>query len=369
MKDPRLEKLADVLVNYSTEIKTGDKVIIQGSTLAEPLLKEVYAKVLQAGGHPLVVLGLPGMDELLYRYASDEQLGHVPEPYKLAFTTYDARIYVHAEENTKGLTTVDPAKMAIKRLATKDLMETMMQRTADGEFKWVITLYPAPAHAQDAEMGLAEYEDFVFGACMPDMDDPVGYWKAFSARQDKIVEWLKGREKVHVTAPGTDLRLSVAGRIFVNADGHYNMPSGEVFTGPVEDSAEGHVTFSYPAIYAGHEVTGVQLWFEKGKVVRATADKGEEFLLTTLDTDEGSRYLGEFAIGTNEGINRFTGQILFDEKIGGSFHMAVGAGYPETGSVNKSSLHWDMICDLREGGQIEVDGEVLYRNGEFAIDF
>jgi len=190
-----------------------------------------------------------------------------------------------------------------------------------------------------------------------------------TAWQQKIVEWFKGKEKVRLTGPDTDLRLSIAGRTFVNADGHSNMPSGEVYTGPVEESVEGHVAFSYPAIYGGHEVTGVRLWFEKGRVVRATAEKGEDFLLQTLDTDEGSRYVGEFAIGTNEGIKRFTGQILFDEKIGGSFHMALGAGYPETGSRNHSSIHWDMICDLRQGGEIIVDDELLYKNGEFVVDF
>ncbi len=218
-------------------------------------------------------------------------------------------------------------------------------------------------------MSLSDYEDFVYGACMPDLDDPVGYWREFSAWQQKIVDWLEAKEHVHVIGPDTDLELNVAGRTFVNSDGHHNMPSGEVFTGPVEDSVEGHVTFSYPAIHQGREVTGVQLWFEEGRVVRATARKNEPFLLETLDTDEGSRYLGEFAIGTNEGITRFTSQILFDEKIGGSFHVALGAGYPETGSKNESAIHWDMICDLREGGQIWVDGELLYENGKFVIDF
>jgi len=204
---------------------------------------------------------------------------------------------------------------------------------------------------------------------MPDMDDPVKHWKEFSAWQQKIVDWLKGKERVHVVGPDTDLRLSIADRTFINSDGKANMPSGEVFTGPVEDSVEGHVYFSYPAIHQGREVTGVRLWFEEGKVVKASAEKNEDFLRQTLDTDEGSHYIGEFAIGTNKGIDRFTGQILFDEKIGGSFHMAVGAGYPETGSQNESAIHWDMICDLRDGGEIWVDDVLLYENGKFVIDF
>jgi aminopeptidase len=244
-----------------------------------------------------------------------------------------------------------------------------MQRSASGEHRWVGTIYPTNAFAQDAEMSLSEYEDFVYGACMPTLDDPVGYWKGFSAWQQKIVDWLKGKEHVRIVSPNTELELSIAGRQFANSDGRHNMPSGEVFTGPVEDSVEGHVTFSYPAIHRGREVTGVELWFEAGEVVKARAQKNEEFLIKTLDTDEGSRYVGEFAIGTNEGINRFTGQILFDEKINGSFHMAMGAGYPETGSKNESAIHWDMICDLREAGRIWVDDVLLYENGKFVIDF
>jgi aminopeptidase len=248
-------------------------------------------------------------------------------------------------------------------------MKTYMQRAASGELRWVVTLFPTHAYAQDAEMSLSEYEDFVYGACMPDEDDPTAYWRRFSAWQQKIVDWLKGKERVHIVGPETDLRLSIAGRSFINSDGRRNMPSGEVFTGPVEDSAEGHVYFSYPAIYCGHQVTGVRLWFKDGKVVKATAEKNEDFLLETLDTDQGARYLGEFAIGTNEGITRFTGQILFDEKIHGSFHIAVGSGYPETGSKNQSAIHWDMICDMRAGGEIWVDDELLYRDGEFVVEF
>jgi len=202
---------------------------------------------------------------------------------------------------------------------------------------------------------------------MPDINDPIGYWKRFSKKQDKIVKWLNGRKKVHVSGKETDLTLSIEGRSFINCDGHENMPDGEVFTGPVEDSVNGQVYFSYPAIYEGKEIIGVRLWFEKGKVVKATAEKNEDLLLKTLDTDEGSRFVGEFAIGTNEGITSFTRQILYDEKINGSFHLAVGAGFPETGSKNESAIHWDMVCDLRDGGKITVDDELLYKNGRFVI--
>lgn len=369
MADPRIEKLADLLVNYSVTVKPGDKVIIAGETIAEPLLKEIYARVLQAGGHPTMLATIPGLNELFFRNASDEQLKHVPEWLKLIISTCDVRISVIAEDNTRALSSVDPARMVMHSQARSELMETMMRRSAAKELLWTVALFPTNACAQDAEMSLSEYEDFVYSACMPDPDNPIEYWQRFSAWQQKIVDWLDGKEKVHVIGPETDLRLSIAGRIFENCDGRYNMPDGEVFTGPVEDSIEGHVCFSYPAIEGGREVTGVRLWFESGKVVKASAEKNEEFLLKTLDTDEGARRVGEFAVGTNKGITRFTRQILFDEKIGGSFHMALGAGYPETGSQNKSAIHWDLICDLRDGGEIWVDDVLMYQNGKFVIDF
>jgi aminopeptidase len=369
MADSRIEKLADVLVNYSVEVQPGDKVVVQGDAPAGSLLKAVYAKVLQAGGHPLMYVSLPGTQELFFRHASDEQLQHVPEPLKLIAETYDVRIGIRGAENTKALSNVDPAKTVLTSQAHVGLMKTSMRRSASGELRWVGTLFPTNAYAQDAEMSLSEYKDFVYSACMPDSDDPVGHWRRFSAWQQKIVDWLKGKERVHVVGPETDLRLSIAGRTFINSDGKHNMPSGEVFTGPVENSVEGHVYFSYPAIYREREVTGVRLWFEGGKVVKATAEKNEDFLRQTLDTDAGSRYVGEFAIGTNKSITRFTRQILYDEKINGSFHMAVGAGYPETGSKNESAIHWDMICDMRDGGEIWVDDELLYKDGEFVIEF
>ncbi|MBI4289757.1 MAG: aminopeptidase [Chloroflexi bacterium] len=369
MADLRVEKLARVIVDYSVAVRDGDRVLISGSTEAAALLKEVYARVLQAGGYPLLWPLLPGAEEVFYRYASEDQLRHVPKPSELIVETYDVEITILAETNTRSLSNVDPAKTVAFQQARKGIMQTFMRRSAAKELRWTLAPFPTNALAQDAEMGLGEYEDFVYGSCLPDMNDPVGYWQRFSARQQKVVDWLKGKRQVHLKGRETDLRLSIAGRTFVNCDGRYNMPDGEVFTGPVEDSVEGHVYYSYPAIYAGREVTGVRLWFEHGKVVKATADKNEDFLNKTLDTDAGARYVGEFAIGTSEGISRFTREILFDEKIGGSFHMALGASYPETGGKNESAIHWDMICDLRDGGEIWVDDELLYKNGRFAVEY
>jgi len=369
MADIRVEKMADLLVNYSVAVKHGDKVVIQGETSGEPLIKAVFIKVLQAGGLPYVMPSLPGIEELVYKYSNEKQLQFVPEPYKLVMNTYDCRIVVFSDSNTKALSNVDSAKMVLRSQSRSELMKIMMNRSAAGELRWVLGPYPTNALAQDAEMSLTDYEDFVYGACLPDINDPVGYWQNFSARQDKIVAWLKGKKTIHVVGKETDLRLSIAGRNFENCDGKKNMPDGEVFTGPVEDSMEGHVYFSYPAIYGGREVTGVRLTFEKGAVVQATTEKNQDYLLKTIATDAGSKRVGEFAIGTNEGIKKFTREILFDEKIGGSFHMALGSGYPETGSTNESAIHWDMVCDLRDGGEIWVDDELFYKNGKFVIKF
>ena len=369
MADIRVEKLADLLVNYSVAVKPGDKVVIQGETGGEPLIKAVFTKVLQAGGLPYVMASLPGMEELVYKYGNDKQLQFVPEPYKQVMSTYDARIVVFSDSNTKALSNVDSAKMVLRSKSRSELMKIMMRRSAAGELRWVLGPYPTNALAQDAEMSLTDYEDFVYGACLPDLNDPIGYWRNFSARQDKIVAWLKGKQTIRVVGKETDLRLSIIGRNFENCDGKMNMPDGEVFTGPVEDSIEGNVYFSYPAIYGSHEVTGVRLTFEKGEVVKATADKNQDYLLRTIATDAGSKRVGEFAIGTNEGIKKFTREILFDEKIGGSFHMALGSGYPETGSTNESAIHWDMVCDLRDGGEIWVDNTLFYQNGKFVIKF
>ncbi len=369
MVDHRVEKLADVLVGYSVAVKPRDKVVISGNSLNEPLLKLLYAKVLQAGGHPLLNISLPGVSELFFRNASDQQLQHIPDSVKLITETYDASITVMSVANTKAMTNVPPDKMKLRNRAQEKIMQTALRRMASGELRWVGTLYPLNSHAQDADMSLDEYEDFVYGACLPEIDDPVGYWRRFSAWQQKIVDWFNTRERIRVVGPEIDLRMRIGGRRFINCDGHENMPDGEIFTGPVEDSVEGHVHFSYPSVFMGREVSGIRLSFEKGRVVKATADKNEDFLLSTLDTDKGSRYVGEFAIGTNKGITRCTGATLFDEKINGSFHLALGASLPESGGKNESAIHWDMVSDLRNGGEIWVDDELIYRDGCFVIDF
>ncbi len=368
MIDPRVEKLADVLVNYCTDVKKGQQVLIQGEMNAQPLLMAIYRKVLENGAHPFM---LPIFDGQLYtflKYASDGQIAFISEPYRYFFEKFDTRFRIVSDSNPKELTNIDPEKMIVHAKAYGELMNTMLERAAKGEYHWTVAIYPSSAHAMEANMSLEEYENFVYSACLPDMEDPIGHWKKVSAYQAKLIRWLEGRKTIHVVGKETDLRMRIDGRPFINCDGKENMPDGEIFTSPIEDSMEGYVNYSYPAIYNGREVSGIRLWFEKGKVVKATADKNEDFLIKTLDTDEGARYVGEWAIGTNYAIDRFTGEILFDEKIGGSFHCAVGTGFPESGSHNRSDIHWDMICDMRDGGEIWVDDILFYKDGKFVIE-
>ena len=370
MKDPRVDQLADMLLTYSLEVKPKQRVLIQGEKGCEPLMMAAYAKCLEMGAYPFPMLYPSELIPTLLKYGNAEDYDKVVETWKYFYETFDARLRILGEENTKEAAGFDTGKVTKLYGAWGKFLKIVLDREARGEMKWVATLFPTNAYAQDANMSLEDYSDFVFRACMPDSKDPVGYWKNVAAQQDKIIAWLKGKDKVHVTAPGTDLTLSVKGRPFINCASKVNVPDGEVFTSPVEDSAEGYVHFTYPSVYEGNEVQNVRLEFQKGKVVKATAEKGQDFLLSKLDTDDGARYLGEFAIGTNEGINRFTGQILFDEKIGGSFHLAVGHGYPESLTQNtESAIHWDMVCDLRNGGQITVDGELFYKDGKFAVNF
>lgn len=367
MADPRIEKMAHLLANYCVAVQPGDKVLVNGTIPAMPLVIETYRQVVRAGGHPMVMLRDDVFQEVMLKEGSDAQLEYIPEPYKQALETFDCTINVRGASNTRALSGVDPERQRLAQAATRELMQTFMARSARGELRWVSTMYPTNAHAQDADMSLAEFEEFVFGACHVDKDDPVAEWRQMSQMQQKLVDWLKGKDQVKVKGPNVDLTLSVAGRTFINSDGRKNMPSGEIFTGPVEESVNGWVRFTYPAVYQGREVQGVELRFEEGKVVAASAQKNEAYLLSVLDTDQGARYLGEFAIGANHGIDRFTRSILFDEKIGGTIHMALGNGYPETGSHNRSAVHWDMICDMRDGGKIWVDDELFYDSGQFPL--
>ena len=367
MKDSRVEALAQILVRYSTKVQKGDVCVIQGTTTGEPLIQAVYEEVLRAGGLPVMQLTTEQAQAAFFDLASEEQLDWVQPPAEWTAEHADVRIVVMADANPRALSGADPAKQARASRARRRIMETSMRRAAEGEHRWSLTLFPTHAYAGEAGMSLSAYEQFFYDACLATDADPLTAWERQSDEVMRLAEWIEGREEVHIVAPGTDIKLGVAGRHWIPCVGTHNMPDGEFFTGPVEDSVDGEVAFSLPATYGGREVSGVRFRFENGKVVDASAERGEDFLIEMLDTDAGSRTLGELGIGTNYGIVAGTKEILLDEKIGGTVHMAIGAAYPESGGTNESAVHWDMVCDLRQGGSIVVDGIELQKDGVFVI--
>jgi aminopeptidase len=367
MRDQRAVALAQILVHYSTKVKKGETCVVQSSTTAEPLVQAIYEEVLKAGAFPVVQLAPEGAAAAFYELASDEQLQWVAPTSAWAVEEADVRIAILGDANTRDLSQVDPKKQAMAQKARKHLMETSMKRSASGDYRWALTLFPTHAYASEAGMSLPAYEDFYYAACLAFDGDPVTAWHRQSEQVRRLTDWIQGREEVRIQAEGTDITLGVAGRNWIACVGEHNMPDGEFFTGPVEDAVNGHISFSFPASYGGRTVSGVCLRFEDGKVVDASAEQGEDFLREMLDTDSGARRLGELGIGTNFGISTGTKEILLDEKIGGTIHMAVGMSYPETGGTNSSAVHWDMVCDLREGGSITVDGEELQRDGKFLV--
>ncbi|MGH2846348.1 MAG: aminopeptidase [Thermoleophilaceae bacterium] len=367
MRDSRAEALAQILVHYSTKVREGDVCVIQSTTAAEVLVQSVYEEVLRAGGLPVMQLTTEGAQSAFYDLASNDQLDWVPPTAQWAAEEADVRIAMMADVNARELSQADPKRQARAQKARKGLMETSMKRAAANEYRWALTLFPTHAYAGEAGMSLRDYEDFYYAACLATDDEPVTAWERQSDQVKHLAEWIEGKEEVRITAPGTDVTLGVAGRHWIPCTGEHNMPDGEFFTGPVEDSVNGTVHFSFPASYGGRTVSGVGFRFEDGRVVDATAEQGEDFLIEMLDTDPGARRLGELGIGTNYGIATGTKEILLDEKIGGTVHMAIGMSYPETHGTNSSAVHWDMVCDLRRGGAIHVDGAELQRDGRFLV--
>jgi aminopeptidase len=363
MPDLRISKLAKVIVHYSLELKPGQQCILITHPLAEELTLAFYEEAVKAGAHILLQAQVPGTQEIFLKNASDAQLDYVSPVFKMAAETFDAYFRIWSEHNTRSLSGIDPARMARVDKVNAPVLKKFMQRAAKNELHWCLTVYPTHAMAQEADMSLADYREFVYAAGMLNEDDPVAHWKKTGQEQQKLVDWLKGRERVVLKGSNIDLKLSVKDRIFIPCDGKVNFPDGEIFTGPVEDSVDGWVRFRYPAIEHGQEITDIELWFEKGKVVKEKASKNQELLSARLDTDAGARFLGEFGIGTNYGITRFTKNMLFDEKMGGTIHLAVGSGYPESGSKNESGIHWDMLCDMNDA-EIKVDGDLFYKNGK-----
>jgi aminopeptidase len=367
--DPRITRHARLICEYSLGLKPDQLLLIRAPAVAEPLVLELVRVALELGALPRTRIESEGARLAYLSEASVDQLRAVLPSEEAEVRAVDARIAIHAAWNTRELSGVDPAKLALAREAAAPLMQLSMARGAAGELSWCVTAFPCEAFAQDADMSLPAYEDFVYRAAWLGLDDPVAAWRGYAEKLRTVSDRLAGVRTLRVLGPDTDLTVGVTGRTWKASFGKRNFPDGEVFTAPIETETTGDVRFSFPAIFGGREVEDVRLRFQAGRVVRSEAATGQDLLRQMLAMDDGASVLGEFAIGTNYAIEQFTRQVLFDEKIGGTFHTAVGAGYPETGSVNRSGLHWDMVCDLRAGSEIQADGETIYRDGRFLPEF
>jgi aminopeptidase len=366
MKKSIYEKYAHLLVNYSLYLKKGESVYVKSTWLAEPLLQEFYKEALKAGAHVEFSIDFEDKDAIFYENASEEQLKQVSPFHKTALETFDAYLNIQAPFNLRSLQNADRGKMNIYSQAFQPISNTYSERTANGQMKRSLCQFPTAASAQNAGMSLRDYEDFIFASCFLYEEDPAEKWRELGRNQQKVVDLLNQRTTVRYVNPGTDITFSTKGRTWINSDGKANMPSGEVFTSPVEDSVNGFIHFDFPSIYSGNEVEGITLEVKDGEVIKWRAKRGEEFLDKIFQVP-GAKFFGEAAIATNYGITRPTKNILFDEKIGGTVHMAIGQSYLHAGGKNQSSVHWDMIADMKTGGKIYADGELIYENGQFTF--
>ncbi|MGB1248612.1 MAG: aminopeptidase [Chitinophagales bacterium] len=360
------EKYANLLTHYCLEVTKGDRVYIKSTYLAEPLLQELIKAINIAGGHPHIDLEIQEQSKIMIESSEKHQLEYVNPLQELAMKQFDCYLVIRAPFNLKEAQGLDPEKRKIAGAARKPMMKTYMERTGNRSLRRSLCQFPTQASAQNAGMSLREYQDFVFQSCYLFDEDPIASWKKVGERQQTIVDHLNQCKHVHYKGKDIDIEFSCENRIWMNSDGKTNMPSGEVYTAPVENSVNGKVRFSHPSIYMGTEVEDIQLEVKDGEVVKWTAKRGQDFLDKMMDI-KGARVFGEAAVGTNFNINRFTKNILFDEKIGGTIHMAVGQGYHQCGGKNDSAIHWDMIADMTNGGEIFADGKKVYENGEFLI--
>jgi aminopeptidase len=366
MVDQRIEKLAKLCVHYCVEVKPKEEILIAGSELAFPLINELYKECLLSDAYPLILPTL-NVQYTFFKYAKEHQLKFVSPFSKFIYKNMDVAISILCKQNPKGLTNINPSKIKVQRASRKKLVELFNKRVEEGELRWNVIPYPINVQAQEAAMSLMEYEDFVYSSCLVDKEDPIAEWKEIRQKQEKICEFLNQAEEITIIGEDTDLTFNVKGRRWINSSGENNMPDGEVFTSPIENSANGTVRFTFPGIYSGREVEDIKLTFKDGKVVKASAAKGDELLQQLLKI-EGADCIGEAAIGTNYAITKFTKEMLFDEKMGGTIHIALGFNPdPKTGGLNKSAIHWDILKDMKKKGEIYADGEQFYKNGKFLI--
>ncbi len=368
MFNPLIKKYADVLVNYSTKVTKGDLVIIYARGYAsQPLVKEIYKACLINGANPVVRTSMDELAETFIKFANNEQLEFIDEMSKIEVDIADVMIFVGAPNNVKNMANADSNKLAKRSKVLQPVLAKRLERSAKNEMRWVIADYPTNALAQEASMSLEEYSEFLVNSCYLDLDDPVKKWEEIDKEQKRIADILNSTSKIRFLGDKTDVTFLTEGRVWVPCSGNMNFPDGEIFTSPVEDSGNGTIYFDFPQNYHGSSAKEVYITLKDGKVVEAKAQSGDDFLQNMLNTDEGARFVGEIAIGTNERIQNVTGNILFDEKIGGSIHVAFGSSYPEAGGKNKSGLHWDMIKNMKNGGKIYADDKLIYENGKFII--
>lgn len=367
MHDIRIERWAHTLVHYCLSVQPWETISVRATPLAAPLVEAVYREILRVGAYPLTLIDLENLEEILVLEGNDAQLSKAPPVLTAIARQIDAQLTIASKSNTRAMSEMQPVRMAKRRQSLADVAKILRAREREGTYRWSSTLYPTNAYAQGASMSLNDFEEFVFDACFLNDPDPIARWKEVSVQQQRLVDWLAGHKWVHILGEGTDLRLSIENRVFINSDGKRNFPSGEFFTGPVEDSADGVISFSIPSTFDGRTVEGIRLVFLDGEVVEASAQHGQAFLEQMLKLDPGARYIGEFAFGNNPRMYRSIGNTLFDEKMAGTVHLALGNSYPETGGVNSSALHWDMICDLRKSGEVWVDDTLFLKDGKILV--
>jgi len=365
--DNRIKKHAEVLLKYSLDLKKGEKIVIVGDTVTLPLIKESYCLAVELGALPQAMINSEELKEVLLKGGSEEQIKYVPDSVKKTFETVDVVLSFFGGSNTRMLSNVNPEKMKLSAQGSSEISKIFFERVSKKELRWCGTMFPNQANAQEANMSISDYEDFVYGAGYIDRKDPIAEWKEIEKKQERICKILNDKKHLRIISKDTDLNMSIEGRKWINCCGRVNFPDGEVFTGPVEDSVEGHIRFSFPGIYGGREIEDIQLTFKRGKVIKVAAAKGQELLEQLLETDKGARYVGEIAVGTNYNIEKFTKHMLFDEKIGGTVHLAIGRSMPESLGKNQSAIHWDMLCDMKKSGEIYTDGELIYKDGKFLI--
>lgn len=368
MNNPIVEKYADVLVNYSTKVKKNDLVIIYARGYeAKPLVNEIYKLCLLNGANPVVRVNMEGIAEKFIKYATDEQLSYIDEMSKIEVELADVMIFIGAPNNIKSMAKADNDKLAKYAKATRPILAKRLDRSAKGLMRWVIADYPTNALAQEASMSYDDYCDFLIKSCYLDLPDPVNKWIETDKEQTRLANIINGTKKLHIVGDKTDITFDVTDRIWIPCSGNMNFPDGEIYTSPVENGTNGKIYFDFPQNYHGSTAKEVYIEFKNGRVIDAYAENGNDFFQNMINLDDGAKTAGEIAIGTNDRILDVTGNILFDEKIGGSIHMALGASYPETGGKNQSGLHWDLIKNMKNGGKIYTDDKLIYENGKFII--